>query len=174
MRMRGERRPNVHRAGEGQVIHRGGRPGVRSRSPLRNPEGGRSTRYPIKQEKPYFVEGLIDPRDFFRIFIVQPRRLFPRARAQSGAFLVAAHHKRFDFEFESEAPHDGNVECRPNNSDVPYNYYRMTVKGGRKKCILKELKSMNISEDTLCPELEKSAEAIVKENECAQSSRCCG
>ena len=126
----------------------------------------------IKQEKPYFVEGLIDPRDFFRIFIVQPRRLFPRARAQSGAFLVAAHHKRFDF--ESEAPHDGNVECRPNNSDVPYNYYRMTVKGGRKKCILKELKSMNISEDTLCPELEKSAEAIVKENECAQSSRCCG
>ena len=128
----------------------------------------------IKQEKPYFVEGLIDPRDFFRIFIVQPRRLFPRARAQSGAFLVAAHHKRFDFEFESEAPHDGNVECRPNNSDVPYNYYRMTVKGGRKKCILKELKSMNISEDTLCPELEKSAEAIVKENECAQSSRCCG
>ncbi len=35
----------------------------------------------IRQEKPYFVEGLIDPRDLFRIFIVQPRRLFPRLRA---------------------------------------------------------------------------------------------
>ena len=37
----------------------------------------------IKQEKPYFVENLIDPRDLFRISIVQPRVLFDRVRAQS-------------------------------------------------------------------------------------------
>ena len=124
----------------------------------------------IMPEKPYFDKDLIDPRDLFRIFVVQPRLLFPRARAQSGAFLVSARHKRFDF--ECEVPHERNTKYRTDNSDVPYNYYRMTVKGGRKKCILKELKSMNISEDTLCPELEKSAEAIVKENEGAQSRRC--
>jgi len=131
----------------------------------------------IMPEKPYFDKDLIDPRDLFRIFVVQPRLLFPRARAQSGAFLVSAHHERFDFErldCESNKEHDRNTKYRPDNSDVPYNYYRMTVKGGHKECILKELKSLNISEDTLCPELEKSAEAIVKENEGAQSRRCCG
>ena len=117
----------------------------------------------IKQEKPYFVEGLIKPRDLFRIFIVQPRRLFPRARAQSGAFLVSAYQKRFDFEFDlkSKEPHDRNIWFRPHDWDVPYNYYRLTVKAGSKKQILKELESLNISEYTLCPELEKSAEAIV-------------
>ena len=115
----------------------------------------------IEQEKPYFVKDLIDPRDLFRIFIVQPRRLFPRVRAQSGAFLVSAHHKIFDFEIKEQR--DWNIRYRPNNSDVPYNYYRMTVKAGCKPCILKELKSLNISEDTLCPELEKSAKAILKD-----------
>ena len=102
----------------------------------------------IEQEKPYFVKDLIDPRDLFRIFIVQPRRLFPRLRAQSGAFLVSAHHKRFDFEYEANEtpPHgacsvadreikeqrDRNTQYRPNDHDVPYNYYRMTVKAGCK------------------------------------------
>ena len=73
----------------------------------------------IKQEKPYFVENLIDPRDLFRIFIVQPRLLFPRVRAQSGAFLVSAYHKTFDF--ESDVPHEGNVRYKPDDCDVPYN-----------------------------------------------------
>ena len=117
----------------------------------------------IKQEKPYFVEGLIKPRDLFRIFIVQPRRLFPRARAQSGAFLVSAYQKRFDFEFDlkSKEPHDRNIWFRPHDWDVPYNYYRLTVKAGCKESIREELKSLNISEYTLCPELDKSAKAIV-------------
>ena len=111
----------------------------------------------IRQEKPYFVEGLIDPRDLFRIFIVQPRRLFPRVRAQSGAFLVSAHHETFDFDrkvrYDEYRAKDGH--------DVPYNFYRLTVEAGRKRCILKELESLNISEETLFPELEKSAKAIV-------------
>ena len=118
----------------------------------------------IMPEKPYFDKDLIDPRDLFRIFIVQPRLLFPRVRAQSGAFLVSARHERFDFEFERE-PDDGNVQYRRNNSDVPYNYYRLTVRAKCKESILKELKSLNISEDTLFPELEKSAKAIV--DDCA-------
>ena len=108
----------------------------------------------IRQEKPYFVEGLIDPRDLFRIFIVQPRRLFPRLRAQSGAFLVSAHHKTFDFE-----PKEQCGRYRMDRHDVPYNYYRLDVIN---KCrIRKELHSLNISEETLFPELEKSATAVV-------------
>ena len=111
----------------------------------------------IRQEKPYFVEGLIDPRDLFRIFIVQPRRLFPRLRAQSGAFLVSAHHKTFDFE-----PKEQYNRCyRANDNDVPYNYYRLDVMAKKKCSILKELRTLNISEETLFPELEKSAKAVV-------------
>ena len=118
----------------------------------------------IRQEKPYFVEGLIDPRDLFRIFIVQPRRLFPRLIAQSGAFLVSAHHKTFDFE-PKEHQHGG---YRANDNDVPYNYYPLTVEYRKKKCILEELRSLNISEETLFPELEKSAKAVVKDYESRQ------
>lgn len=115
----------------------------------------------IKQEKPYFVEGLIDPRDLFRIFIVEPRKLFPRVIVQSGAFLVSAYHETFDF--ESNERHERNVRHRPDNCDVPYNYYRLTVRADRKRSILEELKSLNISPDTIYPELQYSAEEIVKE-----------
>ena len=114
----------------------------------------------VKQEKPYFVEGLIDPRDLFRIFIVQPRLLFPRVRAQSGAFLVSAYHKTFDF--ESKEPHERNIRYRPDNCDVPYNYYRLTVEAGKKRSIREELESLNISTETLFPELDESAKAIVE------------
>ena len=113
----------------------------------------------IKREKPYFVENLIKPRDLFRIFIVQPRLLFPRVIAQSGAFLVSAHHEMFNFEWNEQSGRLATGEY-----DVPYNYYQLRVEGGRKKCILKELESLNISRESLFPELEVSATAIVKEN----------
>ena len=113
----------------------------------------------IKREKPYFVENLIKPRDLFRIFIVQPRLLFPRVIAQSGAFLVSAHHKRFDFEWKEQS---GRLPT--GKYDVPYNYYRLRVKAGCKESILNELQSLNISWETLFPGLESSATAIVKEN----------
>lgn len=112
----------------------------------------------IKQEKPYFVENLIEPRDLFRIFIVQPRLLFDRVRAQSGAFLVSASHRIFDF--ESDVEHERNVRYRRDNCDVPYDYYRLTVKSGKKRSILDELQSLNISKETLFPGVEESAKAI--------------
>ena len=101
----------------------------------------------IKQEKPYFDVKLLDPRDLFRIFIVQPRRLFPRVRAQSGAFLVSAYHERFDIK-------------KINEYDVPYDYHRYRVRDGNKRQILQELESLNISRETLFPGLESSANAI--------------
>lgn len=117
----------------------------------------------VKQEKPYFVEGLIDPRDLFRIFIVQPKLLFPRVRAQSGAFLVSAYHDTFDF--ESDERHERNVRYRMENCDVPYDYCRMTVESGSKQAILDELQALNISKESLFPEVETSAKAILQENE---------
>lgn len=117
----------------------------------------------IKQDKQYFVEGLIDPRDMFRIFIVQPRLLFPRVIAQSGAFLVSGYHKTFDF--ESDERHERNTRLRAENCDVPYNYYRLTVESGSKRAILDELQSLNISKEALFPGVDESAKAIREENE---------
>ena len=116
----------------------------------------------IKQEKSDFVENLIDPRDLFRIFIVQPRLLFPRVRAQAGAFLVSAYHETFDF--ESDEKHEHNMRYRTDNCDVPYNYYRLRIKSGEKRSILEELQSLNISKETLFPSVDESARAILKDN----------
>ena len=49
----------------------------------------------IRQEKPQF-EKLIDPRDFFRAFVVEPKQSFERIRAQASAFLISAFHERFE------------------------------------------------------------------------------
>ena len=87
----------------------------------------------------------------FRIFVVQPRLLFPRVIAQSGAFLVSAYHKTFD------------IRCGPDDCDVPYNCYRLTVKAKSKRSIRKELQSLNISRETLFPELDEAAKAILKD-----------
>ena len=38
----------------------------------------------IHEEKPYFKER-VDPRDFFRVFVVEPQQSFERIRAQSGS-----------------------------------------------------------------------------------------
>ena len=38
----------------------------------------------------------IDPRDFFRVFVVEPLQSFERIRTQSGAFLISAFHERFE------------------------------------------------------------------------------
>ena len=49
----------------------------------------------IRQEKPYF-EARINPGDFYRVFVVEPQQSSERLRAQSGAFLISAFHKRFE------------------------------------------------------------------------------
>lgn len=72
---------------------------------------------------------------------------------------MSAHHKRFNFEWKEQS---GRLAT--GQYDVPYNYYQLRVEGGRKKCILKELESLNISRESLFPGLESSATAIVEEN----------
>ena len=49
----------------------------------------------IRRERPYFEER-IDIRDFYRVLVIEPERMFERIRAQSGAFLISAFHERFE------------------------------------------------------------------------------
>ena len=49
----------------------------------------------IRQEKPYFAER-INPKDLYKVFVVEPQQSSERVRAQSGAFLVSAFHERFE------------------------------------------------------------------------------
>ena len=104
----------------------------------------------IKQEKPYFEER-IDPRDFYRVFVVEPQQSSERLRAQSGAFLISAFHKRFE-----------RVAIRDKNPGIPvYAYYKLDIgKGKHKANMMRELKMLSISRETLRPGLDSAAQAV--------------
>lgn len=105
----------------------------------------------IHEEKPYFKEG-IDPRDFFRVFVVEPQQSFERIRAQSGAFLISAFYERFE-----------RHEIRKCNAGTPlYGHFMLRVPHVRKKHILRELRLLNITRETLFPGLDESARAITR------------
>lgn len=105
----------------------------------------------IREEKPYFKER-IDPRDFFRVFVVEPQQSFERIRAQSGAFLISAFHERFERD-----------EIRKCNAGAPvYGHFMLKVPEVRKEPILKELRLLNITRETLFPGLDEAARAITR------------
>ncbi len=105
----------------------------------------------IRQEKPYF-EDRIDPRDLFRVFVVEPQQSFERIRAQSGAFLVSAFHERFE--------RDEIVRW---NDDVPvYDYYPLKVPHKHKRNLLADLSLLNITGETLLPGLDEAARAVIQ------------
>ena len=49
----------------------------------------------IRVEKSYF-DRRINPRDFYRVLIIEPQQSSERLRAQSGAFIASAFHERFE------------------------------------------------------------------------------
>ena len=105
----------------------------------------------IRQEKPQF-EKLIDPRDFFRVFVVEPKQSFERIRAQAGAFLMSAFHERFERD-----------EILSHNKDIPvYDHYTLTVPRKSKKKILEELSLLNLTRETLYPSLAEVANAVTQ------------
>ena len=104
----------------------------------------------IQQEKPYFSER-IDPRDLYRVFVVEPQQSLERIRAQSGAFLLSAFHKRFE-----------RKEILDKTPGIPiYAHYMLTVPVRRKNTIKDELQLVNITQETLYPGLEESAQAVM-------------
>ena len=105
----------------------------------------------IQAEKPYFAPR-IDPRDFYRVIIVEPQQSPERIRAQSGAFLVSAFHERFE---RDQVLHW--------NDKIPvYAHYPLTVSKDDKTGILDELRMFNITREALFPGLDTAAEAIMQ------------
>ena len=105
----------------------------------------------IRQEKPYFEER-IDPKDFLKVFVVEPQQSFDRVRAQSGAFLVSAFHERFE-----------DSEILKWNPGVPiYDYWTLEVPKEHKKGIVEELRLLNITRESLYPGLDEAAKAVQK------------
>ena len=103
----------------------------------------------IRQGKPEF-EKRIDPRDLFRVYVVEPKQSFERIRAQSGAFFMSAFHERFE-----------RNEVLNWNPDIPvYGHYTYVVPDENKNEILEELKLLNITRESLFPGLDEAASAI--------------
>ena len=105
----------------------------------------------IRQEKPNF-EKLIDPRDFLRVFIVEPKQLFERIRAQEGAFIISAFHERFE---------RNHILSHTKNLPV-YEYDTMIVPHEKKNLILEELSLLNFTRETLYPSLDEVAARITQ------------
>ena len=103
----------------------------------------------IRQEKPHFQER-IDPRDFYRVFVVEPQRSFARIRAQSGAFLISAFHESFKPE--------KILEC--NDGTPIYDYCVLEVPQDCRRRIIEDLSLLNITPETLYPGLDETARAI--------------
>ena len=106
----------------------------------------------IRQEKAYFEEK-IDPRDFFKVFVVEPQQSFARIRAQSGAFLISAFHDRFE-----------RGKILEQNSNIPvYGHFVYCVPAEAKEQIAEELRNLSIKRETLYPGLDETAISVMQE-----------
>ena len=103
----------------------------------------------IRRERPYFEER-IDIRDFYRVLIVEPERMFERIRAQSGAFLISAFHERF------ERPE----VLRPNLQTPVYAHFPLTLPAAQKRTVLDDLNLFNVTRETLFPSIDEAAHAV--------------
>lgn len=107
----------------------------------------------IRQEQTTFEEK-IDPRDFYRVFVVEPQQSFARIRAQSGAFLISAFHERFE-----------RSEVLDVNPGTPiYDHFMFDVPGKNKKQILHELNLLNITRESLFPSLDETAKSVIRDH----------
>ena len=103
----------------------------------------------IRQEKPYFEER-IDPRDFYKVFVVEPQQSSERLRAQAGAFMVSAFHERFE-----------RNEILRQNEEIPiYAHYKLTISGRHKDRLIEDLQLLNITRENLYPGLDSSAKSV--------------
>ncbi len=105
----------------------------------------------IGVEKPHF-QPRIDPRDLFRVFVVEPQQSVERLRAQSGAFLISAFHERFE----------GDQLAGWNESIPRYDHHTLVIPDGCKKGLLEELDLLHVNRETLYPGLDETANAVTK------------
>ena len=114
----------------------------------------------IGLEKPHF-QPRMDPRDLFRVFIVEPQQSLERLRAQSGAFLISAFHERFE----------SSQILRWNQAIPTYEHHVLTIPSDCKGRIIKELSLLNITRETLFPGLGETAKAITQDYGLPKSHR---
>ena len=103
----------------------------------------------IRQERPHFEER-IDPRDFFRVFVVEPQQSFRRIRAQRGAFILSAFHERLEKD---------DIQGRVRDLPV-YAHETLIVPRESKDHILEELSLLDFTRETLYPSLDEVANRI--------------
>ena len=96
-------------------------------------------------EKPHF-QRRIDPRDLFRVFLVEPQQSVERLRAQSGAFLISAFHERFE-----------RSQIVAWNDCIPaYDHQTLFVPVESKGEILKELELLHVTRYVTPKEFSRS------------------
>ena len=105
----------------------------------------------IRQEKPQF-EKIIDPRDFLKVFVVEPKQSFERIRAQEGAFIISAFHERFERD---------QIKSQIKNIPV-YEYESIVVPSYWKNRFLRELELMNVTREALYPSLDEVSSRITQ------------
>ena len=105
----------------------------------------------IRQEKPQF-EKIIDPRDFLKVFVVEPKQSFERIRAQEGAFIISAFHERFERD---------QIKSQIKNIPV-YEYESIIVPSYWKNRFLRELELMNVTREALYPGLDEVSSQITQ------------
>lgn len=114
----------------------------------------------IAREKPYF-QPRINPKDLFRVLIVEPNRLFPRLRAQSSAFLLSAFHQRFEAKAIAEVDRSMPV----------YGHIRIDIAYEVKMEILRQLDRFKVNEETMFPGLEATSKTITARHSSQVSNR---
>ena len=103
----------------------------------------------IRRERPYFEER-IDIRDFYRVLVVEPERMFERIRTQSGAFLISAFHERFE-----------RHEVLGLNLQTPvYAHFPLTLPTAQKRTVLDDLRLFNVTRETRFPSVDEAAHAV--------------
>ena len=120
----------------------------------------------IAREKPYF-EPRFKAIDFFRVVIVEPRRTFHRLRAQSGAVMLSAYHRRFGAPdvwdaFESlkkSTPIEIDYHEAP-ELWTPYRHKVISLPRKHKCEIRKQLLWFNVNEYTMMADLDAAARDV--------------
>ena len=103
----------------------------------------------IRRERPNFEER-IDIRDFYRVLVVEPERMFERIRAQAGAFLISAFHERLE-----------RQEVLKLNRRTPmYSHFSLTVSAAEKRAIVDDLRLLDVTQETLFPGVDESAQEV--------------
>lgn len=96
------------------------------------------------------IDDLIDPRHLFLVFVVEPQQSFDRVKNQSGAFLMSAFHEEFDRE---------SIINKSAGQPV-YAHHKIQVPWESKSELIRQLRHMDITEETLSPSLDEWATAI--------------